>query len=149
MTGPAEGKLELDSKIFLLANEGEIRLGDVFVCIHLKGFSRARVTHLDIEHNILDNLIPPKSGSLHDIGGIEGGIEICLRGKKEIVYQRKKIEPFKLRIFSSVLNEVLKPGQRTRTWVGGKFGGIYIGFRKTEVEKLEKVAESKFGINPR
>jgi hypothetical protein len=148
MTGPAEGKLGLDSKVFLLTGEGKVELEDVFVCIHLKGFSRARVTHLDIEHDLLDNLILPKRGSLRDIEGIEGGIEISLEEKKEVVYQGKRIKPYKLQIFSPLLNKVLEPEQKTRTWVGGKFGGIYIGFRKAEIWKLEEIGEKEFNMHP-
>jgi len=108
----------------------------------LKGFSLARVTHLDIEHDILDNLIPPKRGSLRDIVGIKGGIEIILEERKEVVYHGKRIKPYGIQILSPVLNRVLKLGQKTRTWIGGKFGVIYIGFRKTEIEKLEEIASS-------
>jgi hypothetical protein len=40
----------------------------------------------------------------------------------------------------------LKKGEKTRTWVGGKEGGIYIGFKKEQIEKLEKIAREKFGF---
>ena len=148
MTGAAEGKLGLDSEVFLLTDKREMELEDVFVCIHLKGFSRARVTHLDVEHDLLDNLIPPKKGSLRNIEGIEGGIEIILEDRKEITYQGQKIKPYKLQIFSPMLNKVLEPRQKTRTWVGGKVGGIYIGFRKGEIGKLEEIAENGFNMYP-
>jgi endonuclease III len=140
MSGPAKGKLGLDSKVFLLTDEKEIELEDPFVCIHLKGYSRARVTHLDIEHEDLNNLIYP--GSLLDIKGIKDGMEINFKG----TYQGKKING--LRVLSPLLNKVLKPGQKTRTWVGGKAGGIYVGFRKNEMENLEKVASSVFDMHP-
>jgi endonuclease III len=140
MTGPAKGKLGLDSKVFLLTDEKEIELEDPFVCIHLKGYSRARVTHLDIEHEGLNNLIHPDS--LLDIKGIKDGIEVTFKE----THQGKKING--LRVLSPLLNEVLKPGQKTRTWVGGKVGGIYVGFRKNEMEKLEKIGSSVFDIHP-
>ena len=50
---------------------------------------------------------------------------------------------------NSHLNQVLKPGEKTRTWVGGKYGGIYIGFRKAEVRKLENLALRLFNVGPR
>lgn len=50
-----------DAKILLLSNLGSIELkGEVYT--YVKGYSLARITHLDIEHEILDNLIPPKRG---------------------------------------------------------------------------------------
>lgn len=39
-----------------------------------------------------------------------------------------------------LLNKVFEKGELTRAWVGRKYDGIYIGFRKSELEKLEKVA---------
>ena len=148
ITGPSEGKLGLDATVYLVSNGDRIELEDAFVCIHLKGYSMARVTHLDIEHDILDNLIPPKRGGLHDIDGVRGGIEIKLEGKKEIEYRKGRLKPRSILIMCPTLNEVLELGRRTRTWVGGKFGGIYIGFRKPEIGKLERVAETEFGMRP-
>jgi len=51
-------------------------------------------------------------------------------------------------ILEPLLNKVLEEGKSTRVWVGRKYDGIYIGFRKEEIEKLEKVALEKFGIKP-
>mgnify|MGYP001062037975 CR=1 FL=1 len=147
-TGPSEGKLGLGATVYLVSNGKRIELEDAFVCIHIKGYSLARVTHLDIEHDVLDNLIPPKRGRLHDIEGIKGGIEIKLEGKKEIEYRGNRTEPQTILIQCPTLNRVLRAGQSTRTWVGGKFGGIYIGFRKNDIGKLEKVAETEFGMRP-
>jgi hypothetical protein len=44
------------------------------------------------------------------------------------------------------LTEVLQENEKTRTWVGGKFGGIYIGFRKEQIEKLEAIARGKLNF---
>jgi len=57
MTGPGEGKLPLNAKVCLNAEE----LPSARVYIHLKGYSRATVTHLDIEHPKLNRIIPPKA----------------------------------------------------------------------------------------
>ena len=43
--------LALDAKVYLNAEE----LKNVHVYIHLKGYSRATVTHLDIEHPKLNS----------------------------------------------------------------------------------------------
>ena len=149
MTGPAEGKLGLSATVYLSSNGREVELENPFVCIHLKGYSLARVTHLDIEHELLDNLIPPKRGRLHEIRGVKGGIEIRLEREKEIEYRGSRFRPQHVQIRCPTLNEVLAQGQRTRTWVGGKFGGIYIGFRKPEIERMERIAREKYGIAPR
>lgn len=149
MTGPAEGKLGLNAIVYIGSREKKIQLDSTFVCIHLKGYSLARVTHLDIEHNILDNLIPPKRGSLHEIRGAKGGIEIRLEKEKEIEFQGTRLKPQSILIKCAALNKVLKPAQTTRTWVGGKFGGIYIGFRKSEIARLERLAKEKFNKVPR
>jgi hypothetical protein len=149
LTGPAEGKLGLDATVYLISDRGRIKLEDPFVCIHVKGYSRARVTHLDVEHDILDNLILPKSGRLHEIKGVKGGIEIRLEETKEIECQGQKLNPQSILISCPTLNEILSPSQSSRTWVGGKFGGIYIGFRKPEIERMEQVARDKFGMIPK
>jgi len=147
MAGRAEGKLELKkSKVFLTTKKERIELKDARVYIHLKGYALARVTHLDIEHDILDNIVPPKRGEFLSIHGIKNGIEVKV--KKKIEFEKRKIEIIGIEILHPYLTKVLKQGEKTRTWVGGKFGGIYIGFRKNEIEKLEKIAREKFEMEP-
>lgn len=125
MTGPAEGKLPLDAKVYLHAEE----LHNARVYVHLKGYSRANVTHLDVEHPELNSLIPPEAKTFTLVAGIENGILIITeRGDK-------------VKILHPLLNKVLERGEKTRTLVGGKFGGIFIGFRKREISKLEEIAE--------
>jgi hypothetical protein len=125
MTGTAEGKLALDAKVYLNAEE----LQNACVYIHLKGYSRATVTHLDIEHPMLNSIIPAKAKTFARIEGIENGIQITTD------------EEDKVQIIHPLLNKVLQRGEKTRTLVGGKFGGIFIGFRKREISKLEDIAE--------
>jgi len=129
MTGPGLGKLLLeDAKVFI--DDRGIK-ADVY--IHVKGFSLARVTHLDIENEELNSILRPKDGGFFSIYGISGGIEI-------------KFEKNRVRVLHEFLNEVLKKGEKTRTWVGGKEGGIYVGFKKEQVVKLENIAREKFGL---
>jgi hypothetical protein len=120
MTGPSEGKLKIRANVFL-----EGKKIDAIVYVHLKGYSMATVTHLDIESPKL-NLMSGK-GDFHQIIGIEEGIEI---------------PAFGLVISALILNDVLKSGEKTRTWVGQKQDGIYIGFKKTEMLKLENIAKA-------
>ena len=124
MTGPAEGKLPLDAKVYLNAEE----LPNAHVYIHLKGYSRATVTHLDIEQPKLNRIIPPKAKTSNWIVGIENGI-LIITDKED-----------KVQILHPLLNKVLQRGEKTRTLVGGKFGGVFIGFRKREIRKLEQIA---------
>jgi hypothetical protein len=147
MTGPAAGKLELKkAKVYLQSKDKKILLEDPTVYVHLKGYALARVTHLDVEHDLLDNIVSPKRGYFLSIHGINGGIEIKV--EKEIKHENKTIAVIGVEIRHRNLNKVLEPGEKTRTWVGGKFGGIYIGFRKEHVERLEKLAREKFKAEP-
>ncbi len=126
MTNPAEGKLPLDAHVYL--NEEE--LDNAHVYIHLKGYARATVTHLDIEHPSLFDLIPPKVRTFIWIMGIENGI--LIRTEKGD----------RVKVICSLLNTVLPQGEKTKTCVGGKFSGIFIGFRKRELTKLEANVEN-------
>ncbi len=130
MSGPGEGKLLLENAKVFIDNK-EIK-ADVY--IHVKGFSLARVTHLDIESEELNKILRPKEGGFFSIHGIEDGIEI-------------KFEKHKVKVIHEYLKEVLSKNEKTRTWVGGKEGGIYIGFKKEQIVKLEKIAREKFRFN--
>ena len=125
MTGQAVGKLPLTAKVHL--NEEE--LYDAHVYVHIKGYARATVTHLDIEHPELTSLIPPKTRTFSWVVGIENGILIITE------------KGDRLKIIHPLLNKVLQCGEKTRTLVGGKFSGIFVGFRKREISKLEEIAE--------
>ncbi len=125
MTASAEGKLLLDAQVYL----NDVELVDAQVCIHLKGFARATVTHLDIEHPSLVNLIPPKTRAFFWIIGIENGI-LIRTGTGDMV-----------KVICSLLNSVLPKGEKTKTCVGGKFSGLFVGFRKRELTKLEQLVD--------
>jgi hypothetical protein len=47
----------------------------------------------------------------------------------------------RVKILHPLLTKVLQRGEKTRTLVGGKFGGIFICFRKGELSKLEEAAD--------
>ena len=72
MSGPGEGKLYLGkAKLFL----------------HLKGKSKARITHIDVEADILNKIIKEKEATY--CAGKKGGVFIGL--KKEMLKRAKKI----------------------------------------------------------
>jgi hypothetical protein len=115
------GKRPLDAQVFL--NDEELTNAHVY--LHLKGYARATVTHLDLEHPSLAGLIPPQTRTFIWIIGIEGGILIRTEGNDTV------------KVLSSHLTTVLPQGQKTRTCVGGKTNGLFIGFRIRELRKLE------------
>jgi hypothetical protein len=123
MTGPVEGKVALYAEVYL--NDEELQNAHVYV--HRKGYARATVTHLDIEHPALVDLIPPKVRTFIGIMGIENGM--LMRTEKGD----------KVKVICPVLNNVLPQGKKTKTCVGGKFGGLFVGFRKRELNKLEVI----------
>jgi len=118
MTGFAKGKILLPAKVFLDQEKIEAS-----VFIHVKGYALARVTHLDVEGKALDFKSGSK-GMFCSLKGLEGGIEI----------------EFGI-IRCNLLNLVLKPKEKTRAFLGFKEGGIFIGFRKKYIERLERIAK--------
>ena len=67
--------------------EGKIKLGKADVYLHLKGKSRAQVTHIDIELDALNKIIKPGENTY--VGGKEGGVFLGL--KKEMIIRAEKI----------------------------------------------------------
>ncbi|MEM3405775.1 MAG: hypothetical protein QW117_02250 [Candidatus Pacearchaeota archaeon] len=72
MTGKSEGKYELkNAKVY----------------IHEEGKSNAKITHIDIEHPLINEIIKPKESTY--AAGKEGGCFIGLR--KEMLERVKKV----------------------------------------------------------
>jgi len=148
MTGPAEGKILLGkAEVQLLTNHGKIELNGAEVYIHIKGYSLARVTHLDVEHTILDKIIPPKRGKFLKIIGIENGFRIQLNKGIDLKIEDKNIVVYSIKVLHPYLKDVLAKNEEIVTWVGGKFGGIYVGFRKKQIAKLEEIARKNYNFN--
>ncbi len=148
MTGPIKGKLKIDADVYFLSKDGEVKLEDVSVYVHVKGYARARVTHLDIEDGVVKKLIHRGRGNFLNIRGVARGIIIQAKMEREIEAAGKILKVWGLEVVNSELNSILAVGETTRTWVGRKYDGLYIGFRKNEVLKLEKMALEKFGLKP-
>lgn len=140
------GKLKLDAQVRLMP-EGTT-IDDASVYIHLKGYARARVTHLDVEKVGLGKVIYRGRGNFLEVKGIEGGLEIVLRDPREIQIGEVPVFVSSLRALCPLLNRVMGPGEVTRAWVGRKYDGIFVGFRKEYLRKLEEVALRTFGIKP-
>ncbi len=69
------------------AGEGKIKIGKADVYIHLKGKSRATVTHIDIELDALNKIIIPGENTY--VGSKKGGLFIGL--KKEMMSRAEKL----------------------------------------------------------
>ncbi|MEM0240888.1 MAG: hypothetical protein QXP29_05450 [Candidatus Nezhaarchaeales archaeon] len=132
MTGPGEGKLKINAQVYV--NGEPLRDADVY--IHVKGYSLARVTHLDIEHPDVNKYVKPHDGRFLKIVGVKGGFMV-------------KEGTWIMVVKSILLEDLLKVGEETYAWVGGKPGGMYIGFKKVYVEKLEERAIKLYNMIPR
>ena len=69
------------------SGEGKIHLGKADVYVHLKGKSRATVTHVDVELDELNKIIHPGENTY--VGAKEGGVFIGL--KKEMIIRAEKL----------------------------------------------------------
>jgi hypothetical protein len=67
--------------------EGKVHIGKADVYVHLKGKSRATVTHIDIELDELNKIIKPGENTY--IGSKDGGVFIGL--KKEMITRAEKL----------------------------------------------------------
>jgi len=67
--------------------EGKIKLGKADVYIHLKGKSRATVTHVDIELDALNKIIKPGENTF--VGSKRGGVFLGL--KKEMIKRAESL----------------------------------------------------------
>mgnify|MGYP000427391548 CR=1 FL=1 len=142
MTGPAPGKLRVkDAKVILTTPAGIRRLDDAEVYIHVKGWTLARVTHLDIEHPELNNYLPLKITGYYPITGTGWSLRVILD---------KLIKGLWIDVESELLSkEFIKYGEKSWVYLGSKIGGIFLGFRKEYVRRLEKIAEKYYGISPK
>jgi len=139
------GKFKLDASTVLMPCGRKI---DAEVYIHLKGYARARVSHVDIEKMGLGRIIHRGRGNFLEVRGVKNGLEIVLREKRQIVLDGEEVTVSNIVIIHPLLNEIIKNEKATKAWIGRKSDGIYIGFRKAELERLEKLALEKFGIKP-
>ena len=69
------------------AGEGKIKLGKADVYLHVKGKSNARITHVDIELEELNEII--KDGEATYCAGKPGGVFLGL--KREMISRAEKI----------------------------------------------------------
>jgi len=145
MVKEIHGKFRLDASTILMPCERKV---DAKVYIHLKGYARARVSHVDVEKMGLGKVIRRGRGNFLELRGVENCLEVVLREKRQIVLDGEEVAVSSIVIVCPLLNEIIEKEKSTRAWVGRKYDGIYIGFRRAELERLEKLALEKFGIKP-
>jgi len=137
MTGPAPGKILLrNARVYVKTTSDRTLLENAQVFIHLKGYSRARVTHIDIEHPKLNEIIPPRSGGFYRLLWHPRGIEVSLS---------RLVPGLSIIVEDNTLAKLLKPMEKSWCYVGGKSGGIFIGLKKHLIERLEKLVRELEG----
>ncbi|BBG24339.1 hypothetical protein [Sulfuracidifex tepidarius] len=122
------GKIPVeDAKVYL---DGSL-LSEAKVYVHIKGYSRARVTHIDVEDPSLKKVIPPRHSDYPLV--IWGPrVEIPVKGHL-------------LALESETLSKILK--MQGNLYVGGKGKGVFLGFHKEQIRELEAFGTSK-GVPP-
>jgi len=142
------GKIRIDAEVYLVSQEEKLKVSDASVYIHVKGYMRARVTHLDVENRALGKIIHRGRGNMLEITGVHGGIEIKPKHHTEVDLSGVRIAVSGLKLLHPILNKVLNVSESTVTWVGRKYDGIYVGFKKPEIEKLEHIVKKAYGVTP-
>jgi len=140
------GKIRLDAETFLMPTGRKIGAS---VHLHLKGYAKARVSHLDVEKIGLGRIIHRGRGNFLEVKGIKHGLEISARESRTIEIDGEQTQVSSVVIVCLLLNEILKEDESTRAWVGRKHDGIYIGFKREEMQRLERVALERFEVKPR
>ena len=146
VTGPGPGKIRVNAHVYLIYGSDKIiKLDPCDVYIHVKGYSRARVTHVDVETPRLT--IPNIEGVYAIVYGVKNGFRVILKRYLDIMVNNEKIV-MKGLIIKWNGPQILSPGQHSYAYLGFKEGGIFIGFRKEVINRLEEFAIKK-GIRPR
>lgn len=145
MTGPAAGKIRLRGNVALATANKMINL-DCEIYLHVKGHSLARVTHVDLENKIFSKILPPKR-SLYATFKIKNS-KVVISLKQPIYVDSFQMEIYKIIIYSPELAGILGPGEFSYVYIGGKYQGILLGFKRKYIKKLESYAV-KLGVKPR
>ncbi len=118
-----DGKIEVNGEVFL---DGE-NLEDVKIFIHVRGYGRARITHIDIEHPALKKVILPRHSDYPEIVWDSSEVEIPVKGHT-------------LKIISKTLGNIIK--LKGNIYVGGKGHGIFLGLHHEQLIEIEKYTTS-------
>jgi len=130
MTGPGPGKIEIPcEKLVIRRDNGACITVKPTVYIHIKGYSLARVTHIDIEHPGLEKLVNLNIREIVPVLIERVGTYLIVKS------YRKRVT---LIIYSEHMAQLFPDRYRGGGVMGGKADGIFIGVRKEIIERLEE-----------
>lgn len=145
MTGPAPGKIPLSARVYLCSKTRCVEV-ECDVYLHVKGWSLARVTHLDLEAPLLNEAMPPVKHAYCPLK--VDGDKVIVRLREPTYSRELGMLIREIRVESEELAGALGDGASTWVYLGGKEGGVFLGFRKEFIVKLEELARSR-GVEPR
>ena len=143
LTGPGPGKIKIADSASLC---GKARCIEVAceVYLHVKGWSLARVTHIDVECPEMNSILKPGEGVYVRAAFRNCTLRIFLR--RRIYLPSLGIVVNEIRVRSDLFSTL--ENRSSWAYLGGKVGGVFVGFRKEIITELEKVAKS-MGVEPR
>ncbi len=124
----------------MLIHGGRVEELDAEVYLHLRGWSRARVTHVDVEAPGLEDRL---------LGGAGRGTGAWIRCLPDGVSVEPRGHPWRLELRGDELLATLRYEGGCRGYIGGKHGGVFIGMESRCLRILEKEASRQHGVAPR
>jgi hypothetical protein len=118
------GKIPIGGKVWLDGNEIDAKL-----FLHVRGYNRARVTHIDVEGEKIKGLIRPR----HSV-------------YPEVKWKDKVRIPIYDHVLILEIPEI-RLEFKGNLYVGGKGKGIFLGFHREQIKILEEIARQK-GVVP-
>jgi len=128
MAGPSVGKISIDVEVFF--EDKPIKCN---VYIHVKGYSRALVTHLDIEG--FDVYADKKYIPAVVVGKLD---EVSIVLSNPITVSSMKVKKIRIKGL-----RILSAGDRSGAYLRIKEGGVSLGMRRELIKKLEEIARKK------
>ncbi|RLE54844.1 MAG: hypothetical protein DRJ40_09695 [Thermoprotei archaeon] len=140
MTGPAPGKVSIRCDKVVIKSRAQISTIRPDLYIHVKGYSLARVTHIDVEYPELEKML---SISYREV--LPAILSTQTRDYVLVIVPSRELH---MSIYSEELREILPRNYRGGCVVGGKVDGIFIGVKREVIKYLEEFASSR-GYPPR
>ncbi|EQB73594.1 MAG: transferase [Ferroplasma sp. Type II] len=122
------GKIMVSGTVYI----DNSKLENAVIFIHVKGYGRARITHIDIEDPTFKKIILPRHSDYPEIEWNSEIVSIPVRGHELV-------------IISQTLGKLIK--LNGNIYVGGKGKGIFLGLHKEQIKSVEEYA-AKLGIPP-
>ncbi len=109
------------------------RLENAVVFIHVKGYGRARVTHIDIEDRKFNKILPPRHSDYPEVVWNSSTVKIPVKDHELI-------------IVSKTLGDIIH--LNGKLYIRGKGKGIFFGLHREQIKKIEDYA-AFLGIPPK